>query len=139
MQNFNTITQSVYSVNNQKNLEDHKEAYALTSDAWAGFKQWGEVGRKVSKGAKGCKIFMVCDKKITTIAFSLETNDIQWKNYTQKLANWHHIFGENKWENKIVKTYNINATPSYFILDATKKIIAKPYELSEVKAFIETL
>lgn len=78
-------------------------------------------------------------KKITTIAFSLETNDIQWKNYKQKLANWHHIFGENKWENKIVKTYNINATPSYFILDATKKIIAKPYELSEVKAFIETL
>ena len=61
------------------------------------------------------------------------------KNYKQKLANWHHVFGGNKWENKIVKTYNINATPSYFILDSTKKIIAKPYELSDVKAFIEAL
>ncbi len=78
-------------------------------------------------------------RKITTIAFSLERNDVQWKNYKQKLANWHHVFGGNKWENKIVKTYNINATPSYFILDSTKKIIAKPYELSEVKAFIEAL
>lgn len=76
MQNFNTITQSVYSVNNQTNLEQHKEAYNLKSDAWAGFKQWNEAGRKVSKGAKGCKIFMVCDKKITTIQGNEDTKKV---------------------------------------------------------------
>lgn len=38
--------------------------FALTSDQWAGFHQWKQVNRKVKKGAKGCKIFMVCDKKI---------------------------------------------------------------------------
>ncbi len=64
MNNFNAITNSFYSVANQSHLEVHKEAFGLASDEWAGFKQWNEQGRKVSKGAKGCKVFMVCDKKI---------------------------------------------------------------------------
>jgi len=63
MDNFNTVTNAIYSANNQQHLEEHKEAYDLESDAWAGFKQWKEKGRKVKKGAKGCKIFMVCEKK----------------------------------------------------------------------------
>ncbi|MBT4869429.1 MAG: TlpA family protein disulfide reductase, partial [Polaribacter sp.] len=83
--------------------------------------------------------YLGINKKITTIAISLEKNDLNWKIYKKKLPNWQHVFGEGKWENKIVKTYNINATPTYFILDSTKNIIAKPYELEDVKAFIERL
>jgi thiol-disulfide isomerase/thioredoxin len=83
--------------------------------------------------------YLGINKKITTIAISLEKNDLNWKIYKKKLPNWHHVFGEGKWENKIVKTYNINATPTYFILDATKNIIAKPFELEDVKTFIERL
>jgi antirestriction protein ArdC len=62
-QNINTVTESVYSISNQNHLEEHKVLFQLGSDKWAGFKQWNELGRKVKKGAKGCKIFMVCDKK----------------------------------------------------------------------------
>ncbi len=83
--------------------------------------------------------FLKMNKKISVIAFCLEKNDFEWKNYKKKLPNWHHVFGEGNWENNVVKTYNINATPSYLILDATKKIIAKPAELKDVKAFIEML
>lgn len=83
--------------------------------------------------------YLEINKKITTIAISLEKNDLNWKIYKKKLPNWHHVFGEGKWENKIVKNYNINATPTYFILDATKNIIAKPSELEDVKTFIEKL
>ena len=83
--------------------------------------------------------YLGINKKTSTIAVSIEKNDLEWKKYKKKLPNWHHVFGENKWENKIVKTYNINATPSYFILDATKKIIAKPDQLKDVKTFIERL
>ena len=64
MNNFNSVTSSVYSANNQKFLEEHKEAFSLHSDEWAGFKQWQQKGRKVTKGAKGCKVFMLCEKKI---------------------------------------------------------------------------
>ena len=63
MENFNAVTNAHYSPANQDHLDAHKEAYELSSNAWAGFHQWKEKGRKVKRGAKGCKIFMVCDKK----------------------------------------------------------------------------
>ena len=49
------------------------------------------------------------------------------------------MLGLNKWENKTARTYNIMSTPSYFVLDVNKKIIAKPDALEDVKAFIEKL
>ncbi|PWG05993.1 TlpA family protein disulfide reductase [Polaribacter aquimarinus] len=83
--------------------------------------------------------FLQGNKKVKVVAFSLETNDFGWKNYKQNLPNWHHVLGLNKWENKIARTYNIISTPSYFMLDANKKIIAKPDALEDVKKFIEKL
>ncbi|WP_159949780.1 TlpA family protein disulfide reductase [Polaribacter septentrionalilitoris] len=79
------------------------------------------------------------NSKIKVIAFSLETNDFSWKKLKQDLSNWHHVLGLNKWENKTARTYNILSTPSYFVLDANKKIIAKPDAFKDVKAFVEKL
>lgn len=62
MCNINAVTQSVYSAKNQELLDEHKQKFALSSEQWAGFRQWVEAGRKVKKGAKGCEIFMVCEK-----------------------------------------------------------------------------
>jgi len=62
--NINAVTELCYSTNNQERLDDHKHLFALTSHEWAGFRQWLDIGRKVKKGAKGCEIFMVCEKKI---------------------------------------------------------------------------
>lgn len=64
MNNINAVTKATYSVNNQAHLEEHKEAFELKSDLWAGFQQWKQQNRQVKKGAKGCKIFMICEKKI---------------------------------------------------------------------------
>ncbi len=63
MENFNALTNAAYSTFNQNHLEEHKETYVLESNEWAGFNQWKKLDRKVKKGAKGCKIFIVCDKK----------------------------------------------------------------------------
>ncbi|MCL7752422.1 TlpA disulfide reductase family protein [Polaribacter sp. Z022] len=79
------------------------------------------------------------NKKVKVIAFSLEQNDFAWKNYKKTLPNWHHVLGLNKWENKTARTYNIVSTPSYFVLNKDKKIIAKPDQLKDVKAFLEKL
>ena len=64
MQNFNAVTESVYSPTNQEHLDQHKQLFGLASNEWAGFRQWIDAGRKVKKGAKGCKIYMVCEKKM---------------------------------------------------------------------------
>ncbi|ARV07128.1 hypothetical protein BTO04_10710 [Polaribacter sp. SA4-10] len=83
--------------------------------------------------------FLQENKKVKVIAFSMEKDDFGWKNMKTTLPNWHHVLGLNKWENKTARTYNINATPSYFVLDKNKKIIAKPEELIDLKEFIEKL
>ncbi|QNM84951.1 TlpA family protein disulfide reductase [Polaribacter pectinis] len=83
--------------------------------------------------------FLQDKKDIKVVAFSLERNDFGWNNMKTTLPNWHHVLGLNKWENKIARTYNIMATPTYFVLDANKKIIAKPEELKDVKEYLDKL
>ena len=77
--------------------------------------------------------------KTKVIAFSLESNDKDWKKYIQKYPKWHNAIGLNKWENPIARTYQIFSTPTYIVLDKNKKIIAKPETLDEVKKIIEYL
>lgn len=81
--------------------------------------------------------FLEGNKKVKVIAFSLETNDFGWKNHKKTLPNWYHVLGLNKWENKVARTYQIFSTPSYFVLDKNKKIIAKPDALEDVKVFFK--
>lgn len=73
---------------------------------------------------------------IKVVAFSLEVDEFGWQSMKTTLPNWHHVLGLNKWENKTARTYNINATPTYFVLDTNKKIIAKPEELKDVKEYL---
>ena len=69
----------------------------------------------------------------------MENNEVRWKSLKATLPNWHHVLGLNKWRNTVAKSYNINATPNYFILDADKRIIAKPIPLEELKMLMGKL
>ena len=79
--------------------------------------------------------FLKENEKVKVIAYSLENDSYGWSSFKKTLPNWHHVLGLNKWQNKIARTYNVVSTPSYFILDANKKIIAKPEHLKDVKQF----
>jgi thiol-disulfide isomerase/thioredoxin len=84
--------------------------------------------------------FMKSKSNIKVVAFALEKEAFVWQQFTKaNLQGWHNVLGLNKWENKTARTYNINATPSYFVLDKNKKIIAKPNEFKDVKEFINKL
>ena len=83
--------------------------------------------------------FLQNKKDIKVVAFSLEKEAYGWESMKATLPNWHHVLGLNKWQNKIAKTYNIMATPTYLVLDANKKIIAKPQKLLDLKEFLEKL
>lgn len=73
------------------------------------------------------------------IAFAMETKDDAWKKYQKTLPGWHHVLGLNKWENKTARTYQINSTPSYFVLDKDKKIIGSPETIEELKTMLKPL
>ena len=74
---------------------------------------------------------------IHVVAVALENDETEFNNFTADLSGWTHILGLKKWENPIALDYEITSTPTYFVLDATKKIISKPEYFEDVKSFFE--
>ncbi len=72
-------------------------------------------------------------EKLQIIAVALDNDIYRWKDHTYNYPKFHHVFGEGKWDNKIGNDYNVSATPAYFVLDADKKIIKKPYDFNGFK------
>ncbi len=65
---------------------------------------------------------------IQVIAFAIEDDDMieNWRVQKAQFEGWQHIFGKGKWKNPVAQKYAILATPTYFVLDKDKKIVAKP-------------
>ena len=74
---------------------------------------------------------------VSVIAVGLEDEKAPWDKMTSDFKNFTNIIDLDKWESKKVIDYGITAIPSYFILDANKKIIAKPYDVEELKQMFE--
>ena len=74
---------------------------------------------------------------IQVIAVGLEDDVLSWKIESEKLETFEHAIALGKWESEYAKLYDIHATPSYFILDADKHIIAKPETDIEVVNFLK--
>ena len=73
------------------------------------------------------------------IAFAMETSAKTWTNYQLKMPGWHHVLGLGKWENTTARTYQINSTPTYFVLGMDKEIISIPKTLDELKLVLREL
>lgn len=71
--------------------------------------------------------------KVKVIAIGLEKTSTKWKALIKELPSFIHVYGAGKWDNEIGNSYNVTATPSYFILDKTKHIIAKPNDINAIK------
>lgn len=78
-------------------------------------------------------------KEVKVLAIGLEDTPNPWNDEMSKYPNFIHVFGENHWKNKYAKAYDIHATPTYIVLDSAKTIIAKPYDINDVKAFFSNL
>jgi len=76
-------------------------------------------------------------KDVHVIGFTLENDDTGYKKYSKLYPDWTNILGLKKWQNKTARMYEIRATPTYFILDKNKKIVAKPNHFEDVKAFFK--
>ena len=69
------------------------------------------------------------------IAYGLENDSVNWSKEIKNYPDFIHGIGLGKWENPLVQTFAIAATPTYFVLDANKKIIAKPYDFEGLEKF----
>jgi len=71
------------------------------------------------------------------IAIGLENEPYKWKDLTYRYPEFIHVYGEGKWDNKISDDYDVSATPTYFIFNNKKEIIAKPLDFKHLKLFFE--
>ena len=76
-------------------------------------------------------------ENVKVIAIALEDDKFGFDHHIQDLPNWINVLGLKKWENQIARDYDVHSTPSYFVLDKDKKIIAKPEELEDVQEFFK--
>jgi thiol-disulfide isomerase/thioredoxin len=82
------------------------------------------------------KVNTIIPENTKVIAIGIEDDAENWQKEIKNYPNFIHVLGLEKWNNTIVKAYNINATPSYILLDRNKIIIAKPYDLEDLKEII---
>ncbi len=116
------------------------DLYSLPENEYYVVLFWSSTCSHCLKEVPKFNTFLKEKKNITTVAVGLESDESKadWKELTFDLENIkHHVLGLGKWQNKYSRDYGITGTPSYFILDKDKKIIAKPYDLKALEEFFE--
>ncbi|WP_246067796.1 TlpA family protein disulfide reductase [Changchengzhania lutea] len=83
--------------------------------------------------------FVKCQEKnaLKVVAIGLEDEPTKWKALKKSFSEFIHVYGQGKWNNPISNDYNIHATPTYFLLNKNKVILAKPENFEALKDFFE--
>ncbi len=77
--------------------------------------------------------------KLQIIGISLDKVKSEWETAIKELnLNWLNGCDLKSWDGKTVVDYNVYATPTMFLLDKDKKIVAKPITLAELKEALKT-
>lgn len=75
-------------------------------------------------------------QKIEVIAFSLDSEKSAYDNKVKNLP-WINDTELKGWYSSYADTYNVRATPTYFVLDANNTIIAKPDHAADVISYLK--
>ncbi|MOA49663.1 hypothetical protein D3C78_1725670 [compost metagenome] len=70
------------------------------------------------------------------IAFSLDSEKDAYEAKVKSLP-WINDTELKGWYSSFADTYNVRATPTYFVLDANNKIIAKPDHAADVISYLK--
>lgn len=82
--------------------------------------------------------FIIGIENIKVVAIGLEDEKQSWEVMTKDYAEFINILDLKKWSSQKVKDYGISAIPTYLVLDAEKKILAKPEDFEALKSMFET-
>lgn len=81
----------------------------------------------------------VPSNKLKTIAIGLEAEDDVWIEMTKNLTSFINVLALGEWRNNLALEYNITGTPTYMVLDNSKKILVKPNNLNHLIRVIEAI
>ena len=77
-------------------------------------------------------------ENIKVVAVGHEDEKQSWEVMTKEYTEFINILDLDKWSSQKVKDYGISSIPTYLVLDAEKKILAKPEDFNELKSMFET-
>jgi len=76
--------------------------------------------------------------KLEIIAVSIDENLEEWERYiSTNDFEWINVRETKGWDGAVASAYSIFSTPAIFLLDKTRKIIAKPNDWNELKKALE--
>ncbi len=78
-------------------------------------------------------------KKLKVIAYATQGESVEWDNEIVKYPSFIHVIDSETPRRYVGSEYGVESTPSFFILDKNKKIIAKPDTLEELQAILNDL
>jgi len=76
-------------------------------------------------------------KNLKIVAVGLEDDAVNWKKVSATLPAFNHAIALGRWESDYAKTFGIQNTPTYYILDSEKRFLVKPESDKEVIEFLE--
>jgi len=116
-----------------------KDLYSLTTSDYYVIVFWSSSCGHCLKEMPDLYKYLKDNTKTKVLAIGLETekSKADWEDISANFKDFIHIYGANKWKNKFAREYGVNSTPSFYILDAYKKIISKPYDVAALKVFFE--
>jgi len=111
------------------NLYDLKKEYTLIL-FWASFcTHCEELLPQLKPQIKN----YITSGKLSVYAVAMDLDKTSWQKATQKLSNqWIHVSDLEGFSGATALSYNVWRTPSFYILDKDKKIIARPYSGPQV-------
>ncbi|MDD3875217.1 MAG: TlpA disulfide reductase family protein [Bacteroidales bacterium] len=75
--------------------------------------------------------------RFEVVAISLDRERDEWLNYVNtNNLNWINFSNVSGWDCPIAKSYYVFATPSLFLLDKDKKILAKPLNIRDLSSYL---
>jgi thiol-disulfide isomerase/thioredoxin len=73
-------------------------------------------------------------------AVSLDNNFVDWNTYLENNAlEWVNVSELKGWQSRVVETYSVTGTPTYFLLDGNHKIISRQSTFDGCKKLVEEL
>jgi thiol-disulfide isomerase/thioredoxin len=77
-------------------------------------------------------------KEFEVIAVSIDTSRTDWINFIKgNNLNWNNVADLKGWEGQSVIDYYIYATPTMFLIDKNKRLIALLKSFEELKSILE--
>ena len=73
------------------------------------------------------------------VAISLDASRNDWKNQVDEMGteSWYNLSDLQGWDGPTTVNYNVFATPTMFLIDKNRRILAKPITVSELISAIQ--